>query len=171
MCLVMGSYFMSFYRGFASIHHKNVPNLQRLVSDTYIHCSQQQAIPNFAFTLVDSLCSFISFPEFFISFPPQKRPPSHYNKNLNWGLGGWGERQQSAQALTWGTKVNIWMFVKNFHIIGSGQLAFGDRRPSETPAGHLRWPKKDFEKPRLKPNKGGCLNNTGSRWEVRSGLI
>lgn len=31
MCLVMGSYFMSFYRGFANIRHKNVPNLQRLV--------------------------------------------------------------------------------------------------------------------------------------------
>lgn len=140
MCLVMGSYLMSFYRGFANIRHKNVPNLQRLVSDTYIYCSQQQVVPNFAFTIVDSLCSFI-FSEFLFFFP-RKRPPSYYNKNLNWFR--WGGGNNWAKTLTWGTQVDIWIFVKNFQIIRSGQLAFGDQRLSETPAGHLCWPKKDF---------------------------
>lgn len=76
MCLVMGSYFMSFYRGFANIRHKNVPNLQRLVSDTYIHCSQQQDIPNSLFTFVDSLSCFIfsDFVFFFFSFFQKTAP-------------------------------------------------------------------------------------------------
>lgn len=72
MGLIMGSYFMSFYRGFANIHHKNVPNLPRLVSDTYMRCSQQQVLPNFPFTFVDSLCSFILSNFFFNS---QKTTP------------------------------------------------------------------------------------------------
>lgn len=78
-------------------------------------------------------------------------------------MGGGGGGQQLGQTPTRGTQVDMSIFAKNFQIVGSGQLAFGDRRLWETAAGHLRRPEKDLEKPPPNPNKGGCQNNTGSR--------